>query len=58
MLTAAMFGSDHESVLRRAQTGDSDAFSSLVSRYGPDVLRLCAVITMDPDLATVTSSPR
>ncbi len=29
----------------RVKAGDTEAFTDLVSRYGPDVLRLCMVVT-------------
>jgi RNA polymerase sigma-70 factor (ECF subfamily) len=37
--------------LTRARDGDADAFSALVEEYGPDVLRLCMVITADRSMA-------
>ena len=35
----------------RASDGDAEAFSALVEEYGPDVLRLCMVITTDRGMA-------
>ena len=41
----------NEGLVARAVAGDADAFSALVAEFGPDVLRLCAVITADRGLA-------
>lgn len=40
-----------DGLIARARAGDAQAFSGLVALYGPDVLRLCTVITTDPTLA-------
>lgn len=40
-----------EGVVARAAAGDADAFASLVAEHGPDLHRLCMVITMDRALA-------
>lgn len=36
-----------DQLVGRIRAGDGDAFADLVTEYGPDVLRLCMVITTD-----------
>jgi RNA polymerase sigma-70 factor (ECF subfamily) len=40
-----------EELVVRARAGDAAAFAELVAEHGPDVLRLCTVITADQGLA-------
>jgi len=40
-----------EESISRARAGDAKAFTGLVAEHGPDVLRLCALITADWSLA-------
>jgi RNA polymerase sigma-70 factor (ECF subfamily) len=43
--------SEGAALVGRARAGDREAFAELVSLHGPDVLRLCMVITTDRALA-------
>ena len=49
MEDAVVGHNDH--LVGRAKAGDTEAFSEIVARYGPDVLRLSMVITGDPPTA-------
>jgi RNA polymerase sigma-70 factor (ECF subfamily) len=40
-----------DDLVARARTGDAEAFAGLVAEHGPDVLRLCMLITTEPSLA-------
>jgi RNA polymerase sigma-70 factor (ECF subfamily) len=40
-----------DDLARRAAAGDREAFTELVDAYGPDVLRVCMLVTTDRSLA-------
>lgn len=47
----AQFAGQLDRMVSLARAGDEEAFAEIVGIYGPDVLRLCAVITTDEFLA-------
>jgi RNA polymerase sigma-70 factor (ECF subfamily) len=40
-----------DDLLSRARAGDMEAFTELVKVHGPDVVRLCTIVTADPIIA-------